>query len=72
MTRRKEAEPLVRVTLNLFESSYARMQDLYPGMGAAKAIRTLVHQHVAQVEAKVARATEDLVPDIDVEIEDGQ
>lgn len=71
MPRRKEAEPLIKVTLNLYRSSYRRMQELYPSMGAAKAIREIARNHVAQVDMKLARSREeDLVTDVQIELED--
>lgn len=70
MPRKREAEPLIKRTLNFYGSSYLRMQELYPTMGAAKAIRQLVHQHVIQVEAKLARGREDVIDEIEIDLED--
>jgi hypothetical protein len=66
MPKRKEAEPLAKVTLNLYRRDWEKLQELYPVIGASKALRSILRQHVTKVEAKVARATEDLVPEIDL------
>jgi len=44
------------------------MKRAYPTAGATVAIRALVHQHVNSLK-KVARNTEHLIADMDLEIE---
>lgn len=68
--KRASAEPLTKVTLNLFSRDYERMQELYPQIGATVAIRALVHQHVTKVEAKTARLVDPtLVNELEIEVE---
>lgn len=73
MPRKKLSEPSVKVTLNMFERDWRRLQELYPSVGASEATRQIVKAHVARVEAKIARARETLVPEFDVELnEEGE
>lgn len=69
MPAKREAEPLVKVTLNLFASDYERMQQLYIATGAAKAIRAVIRAHVQRVEARAAQ-TVATVGELDIEMED--
>lgn len=70
MPRRKEAEPLVKVTLNLYRRDYERMHEIFATVGAAKAIRALVRQHVLKVDTARARASEPLVRELDIDLGD--
>lgn len=69
MPAKKESEPLVKVTLNLYASDYAQMQLLYQATGAAKAIRAVIRTHVQRVEARAAQ-TIGTVSELDLELED--
>lgn len=70
MTRRKHPEPLKKITLNVNERDYERMQLLYHKVGATVAIRHLVHAHVMKVDAKTAALLdEDLVEEIEVDLD---
>ena len=42
---------LQKVTMNLFRGDYAKLQELYPDIGAATIIRRIVHKFIEQVEA---------------------
>jgi hypothetical protein len=67
MPKKREVEPLVKVTLNLYRSDYEKMHTLYASTGAAVAIRALLRQHVQRVETRVAQIpTERLVAEIDI------
>lgn len=69
MTRRRESEPLKKITLNVYERDYERMQLLYPKAGATVAIRQLIHSHVMKVEAKTAaKLDESLVDELEVDV----
>ena len=54
--RRKEAYPLEKVTLNLREGDFGRLQVLHGRLGAGKVIRELVIGHIKRVEEHVAQA----------------
>lgn len=54
--RRKEAYPLEKVTLNLREGDFGRLQVLHGRLGAGKVIRELVIGHITRVERRVAEA----------------
>lgn len=43
---------LSKHTLNLFPGDYAKLQDLYPDIGAATIIRRIVHRFLDQIEEK--------------------
>lgn len=49
MSKEKPADRLHKHTLLLFEGDYAEMQNLYPEVGAAVAIRTLIRAHINKV-----------------------
>ena len=66
MARRKEVRPLIRVTLNLYEEDYTRMLDLHPNIGAAKAIRQLVHNYLIRVDERSVQRLETLETEIDL------
>jgi len=57
--RRREDLPLQKVTLNLYEGDMTFLQDLYPRIGAGRAIRRLVRQFRERIEsgAKKENAT---------------
>ncbi len=70
MPKKREVEPLVKVTLNLYREDYEKMHVLYAQTGAAVAIRALLRQHIQRVETRVAQLpTERLVAEIDLDIE---
>lgn len=50
--RRIEDFPLQKVTLNLFEGEFARLQSLYPNLGAGRVVRDLVHSHLRSIDEK--------------------
>lgn len=58
--RRKEDQPLQKVTLNLIEGDFAKLQEIYPRLGAGKVVRTLVHAHVRRIEETAQQVTSDL------------
>lgn len=43
---------LSKHTLNLFPGDYAKLQDLYPDIGAATIIRRIVRAFITQIEEK--------------------
>lgn len=60
--RRKEDHPLQKVTLNLFEGDFERLQTLYDRLGAGKVVRTLVRSHLRKIDATAAQT----LPEIDL------
>jgi hypothetical protein len=48
--RRKSEVPLQKVTLNLFEGDFSRLQDLHPDLGAGAVIRLIVRRHLDAVK----------------------
>ena len=67
MPRRRTLLDAKKVTMNFHSSSYQRMGELYPSVGAQAAIRALVHAHVQKADARLIAETEALVREIDVE-----
>ena len=47
----KAETELQKHTLNLFPGDYAKLQELYPDIGAATIIRRIVHKFIEQIEA---------------------
>lgn len=43
---------LQKCTMNLFRGDYAKLQDLYPDIGAATIIRRIVRKFIDQIEEK--------------------
>jgi hypothetical protein len=69
MARRKEIEPLKKITLNVYARDWERMGILYPKVGPSAATRQLLRAHVMRVQAKAAAQTDDhLVQELDVDI----
>ena len=48
---KKAEEDLTKHTLNLFPGDYAKLQELYPDLGAGPVIRRLVRDFINKVEA---------------------
>jgi len=58
--KRREDFPLMKVTLNLYDGDFQRLQSLYPRLGASKVIRVLVHSHLKDINDKaVSRIKEE-------------
>lgn len=53
MAGKREVEPLVKVTLNLYERDYAALQVAYEVIGATVAIRRIVRAHVMKLNERV-------------------
>lgn len=67
---KKEIEPIVKVTLNLYERDYLRMKALHPTLGPAKAIRALVRSYVARIDNRLSPQTTDgLIVELELEDE---
>ena len=52
MAGKKEVEPLVRITTNLYESDYSILKLAYETIGAKVAIRRIVHAHVQKLRQR--------------------
>jgi hypothetical protein len=48
----KEIEPIQKHTLNLYEGDFDCIQRMFPQLGAAKVIRTLVRRYVKENKDK--------------------
>jgi len=70
--RRREDRAIQKHTMNLYAGDYPKLQVLYPRIGAAKAIRDIVHAHIRKIEENAAQLLiapdQDLVFDLNVEI----
>lgn len=71
MGRKRTVLEPKKVTMLFHLSSYQRMAELYPGIGAQAAIRALVHAHVQKADAKLIADTEALVRDLELGEIDG-
>lgn len=49
----KRSEELVKHSLYLKKDEMERLRDIYPEVGAAAIVRTLINKHLREVEAKV-------------------
>lgn len=56
MPRPREIEALEKVTLNLFLGDMQTIRELCPRIGAAKVIRTLVHDWIEENKRKARHA----------------
>lgn len=54
--RRKEIEPLEKRIVNFFKGDFDKLRDLHPRIGASKAVRLLVRDHINRAEGKVETA----------------
>ena len=57
---KKSEIPLRKERLNLYEGDFAKMQRLFPQLGAGPAIRELVHNFIRRMEASKPRETIEL------------
>lgn len=53
---KKESEPLEKETINLFRGDFEKLQQLYPEIGAGKAIRIIVREHLTKIESQIPKA----------------
>lgn len=68
MSRRREAEPLQKITISVFASDFDRFKSMYPIAGHNKAFRALLRQHIQRVAQRVEAMVDTSVLD-EVEIE---
>ncbi len=68
MAGRKSEIPFEKKSISLGVGDFARMQKLFPQMGATVAIRTLIRNYIRQIEASAAPIDIDLNPEIITEI----
>lgn len=66
--RHRSHIPLVETKIRLYEGDLARLQDLFPKQGAAGAIRLLVRNFLAKIEASQAPVEISLSDNIVTEI----
>lgn len=66
MATRKSVTRITKHTLNLFEGDYQRLQELYPKLGAGRAIREVVRSYLRRLESEEEPLV--LVDHVDVEI----
>ncbi len=65
--KRKEDFPIVKVTLNLFEGDWEKLQTWYPKLGGGKVVRELVRAHVRANEEKFNQTAEPVRLNISIE-----
>jgi len=65
---RRESEPLVKVTLNLYARDYERIGALYPELGQARFLRALLRTHLNRVDRRAAELRTELVSEVPIEI----
>lgn len=53
----KASQPLHKVTLNLFEGDFQRLQVYYAQVGAGQAIRMILRSHLNRLDAQHAQIT---------------
>jgi len=61
---KKSDIPLEQKPIRLFAGDFARLNEMYPDLGATSVIRTLVRAHIKRVDAAVAP--------LDIELPTGQ
>lgn len=60
MPVRKSAEPLVKVTFNLYAKDYEKLKELFPELGASNAMRTILSRYLENLERESASRMEEL------------
>lgn len=53
-------DPIEKRTVRLFKGDFSRLGELFPGVGAGRAIRALVRQTIQRAEAATAPLDIDL------------
>lgn len=59
----RKIDGIQKHTLNLFEGDYARIQEMFPDIGAATIIRKLVRRFIEQ-----AGGTVEFPPDVEIKL----
>ena len=49
MTIKKESEPLVKVTLNLYQEDWRRLQEIFPYKNASLVVRRMLRSYIIKV-----------------------
>jgi len=52
VARRKEDLPIKKVTLNLFDDDWEKLQIWHPELGASKVVREIIHAYVKANEER--------------------
>jgi hypothetical protein len=67
--KKRESRELSKHTLNLFAGQVDKLQELFPRLGAAKVIRTLVDDYLRSHAERTARQL-DPIPESQVPLEE--
>lgn len=59
---RRDDFPLEKRTMNFFKGDFETLQEMFPGPGASKIIRDMVHRFIARCKAK-AEQTQNPITD---------
>jgi len=62
----RDSLPLHKVTLNLFEGDFQRLQTYYQKSGAGAAIRLIIRNHLNRLDAKFAERQIEKVPEVEI------
>lgn len=54
------SDDLTKHTLNLYSGDYAKLQELYPDVGAGPVIRKIIRKFIEQCEATPAPVIDDI------------
>jgi hypothetical protein len=65
--RRKEDLPIKKVTLNLFEDDWEKLQLWHQNLGASKVVREIIHAYVKANEEKFNQKVETVQLPINIE-----
>jgi hypothetical protein len=65
--KRRSAEPLTKVTLNLYTQDVEKMKEAYPQVGYSVAIKFLVREHVTKLAQREAQLLE-TIGEIDIDV----
>lgn len=70
MARRKEDMPIKKVTLNLFDEDWEKLQIWHPELGASKVVREIVHAYIRANEEKFNQTSKSTGTQLKVNIEE--
>ena len=57
MAHARSDAPLHKITVNLFEGDFQRLQTYYAKVGAGHALRLIIRSHLNRLDAKHAQIT---------------
>lgn len=66
MSLRSDGEKKIKITINVFEKDWEWFRNHYTKTGASKAVRTLLRNHCASAQKKIADRRNEMDVEVDL------